>query len=360
MIFCISGLKDFHTEKAPANDVARFLAAMELPPSSPLYPYTRTDYYRQYKTKIIESWQSFQQPNLGKIREWRSKHIRWKYTDTVLYPFSGPDITNALAFYPKAHLYIMFGMETPGQIPKPLALNQQETESALKGMMKSLGDVLRFNFFITSEMEKEVGTHQFNGILGMKMLLLARYGCRIIEARHIWIDPTGTVQYSNRNNSTMINGCEIIFKLKGDKSIKTSQFFQINVSNESLLRHTNFITFLKKLRPSTTLLKAASYLMHRYNRNDPGMSFSIIRSIILNKSQFLIQDDSGIPLAYFPRNNWDLVFYGSHEEPIEMFDHYYQEYLVDSVEYYTRGWLPFSYGYYIHPGSCHIMIAISK
>lgn len=343
--------------KVPISDTAKFLGTVELEKDSPLYPYTLTNNYKAFKEEIEESWNNFQGPNLEKIEKWREKQIKQEYTDTVFYPFSGPDIVNALAFYPDAKLYIMLGLETPGQVPKPLDLKRHQIDKAFNGLKKSLAAILRWNFFRTLGMEKNIGSYQFNGIIGVKMFLLARYGCTIVDARHIWIDSKGKLRYDNKNldPNVTINGCELVFRLKGDKELKTSQFFQLDVRNSNLRNHTNFLHYLKKRGRFSTLIKAASYLMHYEDH-----SFTIMRSLVLRKSDFLIQDDTGIPLKYFSWDDWNLDFYGTHVTPIPLFEKRLQPALVSAIHQNSKGILPFSYGYYIAPGLSHVMVASSK
>jgi hypothetical protein len=65
------------------------------------------------------SWSRLQTANIKKKSLAGNNLFRKKYTDTVFYPFSGPDILNALAFFPDGTEYIMFGLESPGRIPDP-------------------------------------------------------------------------------------------------------------------------------------------------------------------------------------------------------------------------------------------------
>jgi hypothetical protein len=56
------------------------------------------------------------------------------------------------------------------------------------------------------------------------------------------------------------------------------------------------------------MLKATSYMLH-----DPG--FSRIRSLILDRSALILQDDTGIPWRFLSSGGWDVQLYGDYEQP---------------------------------------------
>jgi hypothetical protein len=64
------------------------------------------------------------------------------------------------------------------------------------------------------------------------------------------------------------------------------------------------------------LIKSASYLLHK-------PQFSGVRKLLLDRSATIVQDDSGIPLAYFGKR-WRLRAFGHYAGPISMFAGFYQ------------------------------------
>jgi len=106
-----------------------------------------------------------------------------------------------------------------------------------------------------------------------------------------------------------------------------------------------------KIAPCATMLKSASYLMHNDNKR-----YTKIRTAILNSSDFIIQDDSGIPLRYFNKNEWTLAFHGVYAQPIKLFNNRHQP---DLKQAYTAstGVLPFSYGYAYKKGKSNVLTA---
>jgi hypothetical protein len=53
-------------------------------------------------------------------------------------------------------------------------------------------------------------------------------------------------------------------------------------------------------------------------------TFSSIRNFILEHSDYVLQDDSGIPVRYFEEAKWNRQFYGSYIKPIDLFAVRYQ------------------------------------
>src|SRR5687768_5034561 len=106
------------TESAASDldETARFLAGKGVASNSNLAEQARTQAYAEYAQQIGSAWKQFQQPNLERMRAWWIGHGPTKYS-TVFYPFSGPDIANALVLFPDADSYLMFGLEPPGAIP---------------------------------------------------------------------------------------------------------------------------------------------------------------------------------------------------------------------------------------------------
>ena len=91
-------------------------------------------------------------------------------------------------------------------------------------------------------------------------------------------------------------------------------------------------------------------------------TFSIIRNLILNESEYVLQDDSGIPVQYFDTNKWDLTFYGSYIKPISLF---YERHQEDLKEIYQKKSsniqpLPLGIGYQYVKGTSNLMKATRK
>src|ERR1043165_5296532 len=121
---------------AGLGETARFLACKGVASSSSLSEHAQTEAYAEYAEQIASGWKQFQQPNLERMRIWWASHAPAKYS-TVFYPFSGPDIGNALAFFPDADSYLMFGLEPPGTIPDLQTMQEEAIRAGLNELKAS-------------------------------------------------------------------------------------------------------------------------------------------------------------------------------------------------------------------------------
>ena len=93
-------------------------------------------------------------------------------------------------------------------------------------------------------------------------------------------------------------------------------YFTTNIADGSFER-SGFSAFLAKLGPADSFLKSASYLLHHSH-------FAKVRRLLLENSETIVQDDSGIPLAYFEPKRWRFLAFGRYEGPISIFANFYQ------------------------------------
>jgi hypothetical protein len=337
-------------------ETARFLAGKGVASDSKLAPYAQAPLYAEFAGQMGSAWKRFQQPNLARMRTWWAGYAPAKYS-TVLYPFSGPDIANALALFPDADSYVMFGLEPPGVIPDPQAMAEDEISAGLNDLKASLSTILQVNFFITKGMEKKLGRESFSSLTGLLLFFLAMNDCEVTGARSIAVGPGSDVSIRSRSAPrSPVPGVEVTFRRSGGK-LQTVRYFRVDVADASLAKSSpDFLPYLHSLGRVVTLIKSASYLMHKDGAREPA-HFEQIRSLILNQSDFLVQDDSGVPLKHFARDEWKLLFHGKYDTPTPEFGKYLQKDLRIEMQRYSTGRLPFSYGYGYKPGESNLMTA---
>jgi hypothetical protein len=343
-------------------ETARFLAGKGVASDSNLAGHAQTQSYAEYAEQIGSGWKQFQQPNLERMRTWWRGRAPAKYS-TVFYPFSGPDIGNALAFFPDADSYLMFGLEPPGTIPDLKAMEEEAISSGLNELKASLSTILQVNYFFTKAMEKKLGKGSFNSVTGLLLFFLAMSDCEVTGARRIAIGEGGAlVQGTAADDSTSgrprarVPGVEITFRRSGSKA-QTIRYFMVNVADAYVVKSSpGFIPYLKSQGRFVTMIKSASYLMHKEGIQEPA-HFEQIRSLILMQSDFVVQDDSAVPLRLFARDAWKLQFHGRYEAPTPEFGKYLQKDLKVEMQRNSTGRLPFSYGYAYKQDESNLMTA---
>jgi hypothetical protein len=303
-------------DTATADDTARFLAGMMPSAESPLMPLTKDPAWQHHARFLDSAFGQLEARQLAKIRAWAEANLAAP-KPTMFYMFSGPDFLYADAFYGKASTYVLSALEPPGSVPELTRLTPGGIYAALYNVEHSLSSILSFSFFITKKMKVDLHEGQVSGTLPLLYVFLARSGKTIRNVSPVALDEKGTAYFSGENSgANATRGVRIIFA-GGDGAEKTLYYFSTDLSNPGV-RTSGFLKFCSTLAPGNSLVKSASYLMHAGN-------FTAVRAFILNSSATIIQDDSGIPLAYYNPNKWRFFPFGRYAGPIDKFPGRYQE-----------------------------------
>jgi hypothetical protein len=303
-------------ETVTANDTALFLAGMQPSADSPLMPLT-TDPAWQHHAKFFDAaFAQLEQHQLSKIRAWANTNLAAP-KPTMFYMFSGPDFLYADAFYSKATTYVLSALEPPGSVPNLTQLPRGGVGAALYNVERSMSSILSFSFFITKMMKVDLRAGQLNGTLPILYVLLARSGKTIREVGRVSLDDKGAAYFGNENpGRSATHGVRIVFA-GSDGVQRTLYYFSTDLSNPGV-KASGFLRFCQTLAPGNSLIKSASYLLHSGN-------FTTVRDFLLANSATIIQDDSGIPLAYYSPKKWRLFPFGHYAGPIAEFPGRYQE-----------------------------------
>jgi hypothetical protein len=299
-----------------ADDTARFLAGLPPSAASPLTPLTGDPAWQRHARFFDSAFAQLEQRQLSKIRTWAAANLAAP-RPTMFYMFSGPDFLYADAFYSKATTYVLSALEPPGSVPDLSRLPRGGVSAALYDVERSLGSVLSFSFFITKQMKVDLHAGQLDGTLPILYVFLARSGKTIRNVSPVAIDGKGTAYFANENpgpNAT--RGVRIVFA-GGDGVERTLYYFSTDLSNPGV-KASGFLKFCATLAPGNSLIKSASYLLHAGN-------FTAVRDFLLANSATIIQDDSGIPLAYYSPRKWRFFPFGRYAGPIAEFPGRYQE-----------------------------------
>jgi hypothetical protein len=345
-----SGIESLYRNSKYLNETAAFLAGTAIDPDSVLYPLTRDRRYESYSAQIGNIWEQCRTRNLLNIEKWRDANVPGRCPGTVMYPFSGPDVLNALAFFPGSGHFIMIGLEPPGNVPDPLHYKGGDVYAGLWRIKYALRTILKLNLFRTNEMMTDFVSEACSNTTGIMMFFLARYGYHILDIRRIYIGDSGMPVYDPPKSEMKITrGVEFIFRKNPDSPVQTACYISADLSDRSLSLLRGFSSFLSMQKNFSTLIKSASYLLSYDN-------FTIMRSYLLAGSRIIIQEDSGIPYRYFTPSEWRISLYGSYRV-LEIFSHRFQRDLDDAMKEKSAGPLPFSFGYGFVPKKSNLMIA---
>ena len=134
---------------------------------------------------------------------------------------------------------------------------------------------------------------------------------------------------------------------------QTLYYFSTDLSDDGIKREPGFMKFCEIQAPGLTLLKAASYLMHRSR-------FPTVRDFLLRCSKVIVQDDSGIPRKFFDDSKWNIRYCGKYAGPIRSFKKYWQPDLAKGYAGGTPDPLGFGFGYEWRPNRSSLIIATAK
>jgi hypothetical protein len=333
-----------------ANDTARVLAGMPPSAESPLVRLTTDRAWQQHAQIFDSAFDRLEHRQLAHIRAWSAKHVT-AARPTAFYMFSGPDFLYVNAFFPEAKTYVLSGLEPVGTVPDLTTLRGSLAPN-LSRLRASLGSIMSYSFFITHHMKSDLRAGQVNGTLPILYVFLARSGKTIREVTPVRIDDDGAVQPDSdggRGSASATRGVRITFA-GTDGEARTLYYFSTNLANDGV-KSSKFLKFCETLGPGNSFLKSASYLLH-------SGGFSTVRDFLLANSSSIVQDDSGIPLTYYNRKDWDLQPFGRYLGPIVVFPGRYQPQYA--ALFRNAPPLDFGIGYRWRSNESNLLLAVKK
>ena len=253
---------------------------------------------------------------------------------TMYYMFSGPDFLYANAIFPNASTYILCGTEPIGEVPDIAKLAGPQLETGLAGLRQSMKTILDFHYFITKDMRVDLSRTQINGTLPILFVFLARTGNNVDSVTPV---------------KSPAPGVKITFSGAAGRE-QTLYYFKTDLSNG---HSGGFMKWCAEQGPGLTLLKAASYLMHEE-------SFSQVKNFLLQNSQVIVQDDSGIRYRDLLAAHYTVRLFGTYNSPIELFAKYTQPDLQQAYATSNPAPLGFGFGYHWQTDLGMVMVASRK
>ncbi|WP_191005520.1 hypothetical protein [Hymenobacter montanus] len=338
-----------------AQDVAAFLSGLRPSSHSDLLALATKPAWKAFAKDQDRSWAKYRATHTTRMTKWARTELDsvHRSSPTIFYPFSGPDFLNVFTMFPTSQTYVLMGLEPVGSIPTRTSLANPKLFSTVK---TSLWSVLNFSFFRTNDMAVDLKSMELNGALPLMMLFAVRTGNQIIAIRPVQLDATGqltdrTADTTQVDASKPVLGVEM--KLRGpDGQPKTVYYFSTDLSNQGLRAKPAPLAFVRALGPLTTYVKSATYLMHK-------SYFSEVRRLVLRRSRYVLQDDSGIAMKFFQKGAWKFNYYGTYKRPIPLFANHYQ---ADLTRAYTDSLhppkpLPFGTGYNWRQTDSNLLLA---
>jgi hypothetical protein len=334
-----------HTDRK-FNDIARYIAGMKGWPGSPYAKLENDSAWTRFHRNFDASWKEITISRLKPMAAWASVELANEQRNNldIFYPLSGPDILHANAFFPDANNYHLYALERNGALPDLSEMTTKETEDYINEVYSSLGDIFTKSYFITRKMMTALNVEHVNGTLPLICVFLVRTGHEIINVQYFHMEDDGSETPLNKDSiGTQHNDLvKVYFKNNRNTSVQMVSYMKCDLSNDAYNKNLALKSYFTNMPQSTTYLKSASYLLHY-------AFFSSFRDLILGKSKTILEDDTGIPYKYLPRDKWDVSLYGVYVKPVDDFSGVFQTDLQSAYKDSLRTKpkrLPFSLGYH--------------
>jgi hypothetical protein len=335
------------------------LAGLSPSSNSPLAALTKDPAWPLHARYFDSIFAREESAHLSKVREFSKKYLTDKH-DTMLYMFSGPDFLYATSFFPNASTYVLAGLEPVGAVPDLASLSPLVINGELRNLEISTASLFNLSFFITQNMKTQLRNGPVYGTLPVLYVFLARTGKTIHEVDLLSLDEHGNFQIADELAATNVDakrpvrsqqrsaasGVKIVFS-DGNGPNQTLYYFSTNLADGSFER-SGFSAFVAKLGPADSLIKSASYLLHKAH-------FAGVRNLLLNNSATILQDDSGIPLIYFDATKWQLQLFGHYNGPISIFANFYQPRMAELFQ--SASPVEFGIGYRWRKNESNLLLA---
>jgi hypothetical protein len=303
--------------------------------------------WTKFAESMDKSWADLDSKRLSPMRVWADKELfdARGWGKFIFYPFGGPDFMTAFELFPDAKTYVLLGLEFCGRLPRPDAWKGLQAETYWNSLATSLTDFFGKSYFITKHMDETL-YGQVEGVLPIIAVFIKRTGNTLIDVTRLEFNGIGDVvesPYDKVKKAFRPYGIKIRFLRAGTQQPKTIIYVSCDLENKVFLKDSSLYFYLDKLvaPPVTTYIKSGSYLLH-YG------TFSHIREMVMAKSRFILEDDTGIPFKMLKPAEWQVRLYGEYAKPIRDFSGVDQP---DLQKAYAEGTevipkLPFHLGYH--------------
>lgn len=338
------------------NDVARYLAGMDVREKSVLYPKTRELPYQQHRRFMDDLWSKIQKSTIDIIKPWRESNVPTSGSRaTAFYPLSGADFINLHTIFPASRRYLMIAMEPEGDAS---VLKDHQSRRLIDGLVPVERSIYLYgvnNYFQSKVMSQEMTNRLLPGTAPALLIFMARMGLVIKSVDNVYIGDSGDLVSMPGSPAKKDNGKTYgirIFFTGRDGSSRELVYLSMKIGPRSVDPSTPEGKYLGRLIGIKTMMKSAVYLLHH-------RPFDGVRDFILKRSIIMVQDDSGIPYRFFTRG-WKVSLYGKYR-PAMALKYCMPVSQPDLKEQYSAGVppLPFNFGYGIlfGPGQSNIMVA---
>src|SRR4030095_13447085 len=177
---------------AGPNDVARFLAGMPVPETSPLAPLTRDPAWQAHAAFFEEQFSKLNLRQLQKLHGWQATYLPESIQPVPVgfYMCGALDFLYVYQFFPSAAVYVLCGKEALGPPPDPLRI--ANLSGALGNLENAMKSSLSTTYFITKDMKIDLPQQNLNGVLPILHVFIERADKSITNVTFGSLNSNGT------------------------------------------------------------------------------------------------------------------------------------------------------------------------
>ncbi|MEO8202672.1 MAG: hypothetical protein ABI630_02330 [Betaproteobacteria bacterium] len=322
------------------NAVARLMAGAP----GVHHPFAQSAAWKEHSAFMRTAWSRLNTRQVAAMSSWRDTELgrACPAGGTLMYPFSGPDFLNAHWLFPGCDTIVMFGLEHIGEVPNIDALGDRALMQLTADVRVAMSNFLDRNYFITDSMARQLRTHYLRGVLPVLMISMAMSDLQLVRITPLNL-PSALEPSAHPAGHPMrqLKGITIEYTMPGTAAVQRLNYFSVDASDRGLAFHPEFLDYVRGLAPTTTFIKSASYLLQ-------GSEFRQMRAALLDISDVIVQDDSGLPFALLETRGWRVQLHGRYGRPIPPFGGSFQVELSRAYKAQGPAPLPFTFGYQYH------------
>ena len=301
-----------------------------------------------------KSWVDLAKPFIASLRP---KDL----PSVVVYPFGGGDLASALATFPAATEITTISLEPAGDIRPIDTLASDRLAPELQTHRSHLERLFEKAHSRTDNLEKESKT-ELPGEILFALAALAVSGDEPVGLRYLRLRPDGSVAYVTQGDidaaktvadrRALFANAELRFRASGsDGPVQVFRHISFNLDDAHLGADPSLLAHLGAKGKVAAMTKAASHLLWSEH-------FSTMRSWLLEHTDWMISDSTGIPPRFANPAGFAQDTYGAFHGPAP-FGLLDDRDATDMKKLFTSQPardLPFRYGYPDRDGHGHLIV----
>jgi len=311
------------------TELSRFIAGMDCQTESYKKLQEKASYktHRDFTSKV---WKQLEDSTLDVMVKWAQEKKIMEDSDTLpcMYTFSGPDFLFGSRFFPKASHYVLMGLEKCGSVTDVASMKESAANEYLNSIRGSMRYLLKAGYFVTAHMSTDFSKSVLNGNIHMMLMFMARENYSICSIDYGYMGKDSSFYVTGQkpsSSSGKINGMRVGITDSTAQKLKYVYYFSADIMDSKLKDKPEFTAFIENMAPFNSYFKAASYVpQHK--------SFATIRNLILNNSDKILQDDTGVPLKSIDTKIYDIEMWGTYTKVISDLSWGYQPDLKKALE----------------------------